>query len=410
MTYSETPVRYPAPVFNSPVYIQDLLEIPNSANLRWVFQRSLAADSHDWHKVIIDGVEYGDVNEAKSVISGLRPGNEHVIEVLPISGVNRQRWPAWNFHAVPSLGGRLKVSVPKADLSTYPDFQSYLLYWDEGAGTPANTLLKEMVGAENNEFITSELTDGTTYLFRMKMKDVVGNEGAFGSEFPGTVETFPEATESDAIAYSAVTFKATLTADKPAGQESDTVGYALYSSYLPGFGLQPDLILDSDHRLEWFETSDTLSHVTEELAPGDWRFAYRAVDSNGFESPYTTLRVNVDTDHSEIGNVPDAPYTLTAEPVADGKVLLTARMFNTTDSTHVHFYTDGAFTDEVATVSGTLEYAFTTGALTNGQEYSFKCSVANGAVESGFSDDVTATADDTAPANSTTLTITRVNQ
>lgn len=407
LSYSPSPTTYPSPSFNAPVWVEDVHETPNTFILRWIFQRNLVPDEYDWHKIFVDGEELMDVSEAQAIVGGLRSGHEYVLEAFPVSGVNRGRWNPWNFHAIPALGKRLKIIIPQADLATYPDFQSYLLYWDEGAGTPADTLLSEMVGATNNEFVTAELEDGVTYLFRVKMKDVLGNVAAFGSEFPATVETLPEATEGDAIAYSEGTHKATLTADKPGSQDGDCVGYGLYSNYLPGFGLQEALTLET--RLAFFKTSDTLSHVTEELAPGSWMFAFRAIDSNGFESPYTTLKVNIDTDYSEIGNVPDKPYSIAAAPILAGEIRVTIQLSNTTDATHVHVYRDGAFDGEVAVVAGTLDYTYETAALVHDQEYDFKAAVANGTVESEFSETVSAVADDTGPANSTVLTIERVN-
>ena len=389
----------------SPIYFEDFQETPEAYLARWVDNRNKPTETEgsDWYKVFLNGAPFVDVTDDQAVLSGLQAGKYYNVDVRLVSGVDRSRWAAWPFYVEPSLGSRLKISIPTASIVTNPDFFSYVLYWDEGAGTPADTLLKELVGINSTEFITDELTDGTTYLFRVALKDAFGNEGTPGSEYSGTVETLPEAPDGAAVSYASRI--ATITADKPDPQDSDCVGYALYSNYLPGWGLQPHLVLQRQLRLAFFPTAATLTHDTYELHPGNWKFAYRAIDSNGFESDFETVSLNVGADYLAAAAVPDRPYLIQAETIDAGKLSVEITLSNTTNATHVHIYLDDVYNGEVAVASGTLGYTYETGALVHDQTYEITARVANSAVESEDSNRVEATADDTAPTGSTVLTL-----
>ena len=354
--------------------------------------------------VAMNGAQVGLTSETQFAFNGLIPGSSYRFDVMALSALEGSQDVGACFYS-PAQGSRLKITIPQVDLAANPDFKSYLLYWSSDGSEPT-TLLAELMGAGNTVFITDALADGTTYKFRVKLKDWVGNESAYGATTSGTVNTLPEAVEDAAIVYTQGTRKAAITATKPAGQDADVTAYILYSNHLPGYGLQSDIV---DIPLKTWMPTDTPSYTTEELFAGLWKFAIRAVDLSGLQSGYTRLDLNLEMDGSnlvEIENPPAKPYFIDAAPLAGGIIRVTARIADPNGITQINFYRDGALDGTALCAAGVYEYSYDTAALADGQDYEFEAAcLSESSIESELSETAMATADAAAPGGVGAVTL-----
>jgi len=347
-----------------------------------------------------------------------------------------------------------------------PDFKSYKIYYDEGDGLGADTLVEggEIFGVDSTEFISGPLADDT-YEFAIQYTDFTGNESALAiASITKEVDSPPQALTSVALAYNQTTRKVTLTWAQPGGQDADVVGVAVYDNCLLGMIDLADAPLVTPKFRRSFVALGTETWTSFELWDGVWRFAACAVDAMGHHSNYTEKKITLAYSGGnlvQVTNPPDvAPDFLEARPVAGGAIQLTAQWYgaaavslriyqddslaktfgvadsgtagvggNTTytDATKAWIinewatrtltigaatYTVISNTATVLTVaenltgagatyslaSGVNSYQWTTGALTDGQEYEFYAVAVNSGGEGPPSNSLTATADSTAPS------------
>ena len=118
-------------------------------------------------------LEASIVGDKRYAVAGLRPDTivDYTVESVT---------PLEDAVSPPSQGFYLKVIGNRASISwdecTADDFGAYLLYWDAGAGGgTVDTLLETLSGSANTRTISPELTNGTTYQFALKFRDLIGN-------------------------------------------------------------------------------------------------------------------------------------------------------------------------------------------------------------------------------------------
>lgn len=204
--------------------------------------------------------------------------------------------------------------------------------------------------------------------------------------------------------------KAYIQATKPIPQDLDCIGYFLYSNTLDGYGLQPEII--DTYPLKFYFPSEALTYTTPELSKGDWKFAFRALDKTGYQSPYANVELNLIQSGNQIIQAslpPLKPYYIDAICIAGGLVKVTVIVSDTTGIDKINVYLDGVLDGHIPIVQKTLNYYYTTGILNNNQEYSFKASCVAGTVESAFTDSVTAKVVNQAPNGDLTLTLQMVD-
>lgn len=351
-------------------------------------------------KVFLNGVEYATTKASYITVTGLTAGKSYRFDVLALSPMET----SLNFSAnifIPAQGSKLKLTIPQADLTANPDFDSYLIFWSID-GTEPTTLLRELKGVNNNVYATADLEDGITYKFRVKLKDIYGNTSAYGPTIAGTVNTLPQGVTSS-ISYNQTTRAATITAVKPAQQDADVVGYVLYSNDLPGYGLQEYPC----NPVTYWHAAQSLSYVTQELGAGHNKWCIRAIDKSGLESDYSTLELNLTRSGGNLivaTNPPAKPTYIDAIPIAGGAVRVKVRISDPAHTTRVNVYRDGALDGFVLT-GAAYEYTYTTAALTHGHTYAFTATSLNGTAESPLTKAVTATADGQAPTGNLALSL-----
>lgn len=403
-------------------HLDEISSQPNAAWLKWTHICTAVNSLRSRFLIHLSGEWLRTEESTRSVVgslrteSSLRTGIPYEFDILARSQVQASIITSSNLLWRPERGNRVKLTWSEISRTTNPDFEAYLLYWDnEREDGNCDTLLATIYGADNLSYTTDELADGT-HSFKLAFQDEVGNISSLGAAATGIIDTYPLAVDSAALSYASGTRKVTLTADEPAGQADDVKGYAIYSNYLPGYGLQDALCLErwlrvaaSPQALEQM-AAGSMSWTSDELFAGSWRFCIRAVDGAGGESDFDELTVTLVLSSGSLIEAPAqpaAPYFIDARANGAGTITVTTR-HNGDDATHIRFYQDDAQVNQTAIVAGTSAYTYTTGALVHEQEYEFYAKAVNtsGGLStlSEASDSVNETADDTAPTGTKTLT------
>jgi hypothetical protein len=304
-------------------------------------------------------------------------------------------------------GDRLRISIPPASLDTNPDFEGYVIYWSADGSDPTEEL-DELFGVNNTTCTTPILTEGVTYKFRAKLKDIYGNLSAYGAIVSGTVNMAPGAPSGAAIVYDPETRSATITAE-PGSGGGGIVGYELVSNHIQGVGLTGGL---TDVVLAYLPSNAVaLEHTASNMFAGSWRFAWRAVDATGLRSATTEAAISliaVDGELTETAIAGAKPFFIDAVSGA-GILKVTVHIDEPTEGQVINVYIDGALETTADVIEGVHEYLIETGALTHGQTYAVTASVLTGAVESEQAGPVSATVDGEAPPGDTTLTLELVS-
>lgn len=359
--------------------------------------------------LFVDGEPEGETEETRLAISGVRPGGAHQVDVAAVSAIQARRFDFSGRYYAPRRGSRLQVSVAAVDLAANPDFYSYLIYMSADGSEPTE-LAAELVGANNNTWISEALTDGVTYKFRTKLKDAQGNTSAYGATTSGTVNAAPAGVDDAAAVYDAETRTVTVTATAPAGQAADVLGYFVFTNHLPGYGLQAGLVTPAAH---FFPAGTAISWTSAELSEGVWRFAVKAVDTAGILSDATELTLNLLKSNGELiehGTVPAAPTFIDATPIVEGAIRVRVKVDDPEGLAFIQVYRDGVYDGSVAVEAGVYEYAYDTpSGLTQGQSYAFYATAMTAVgVESAPTETVEATADSEAPTGTGAVTLERV--
>lgn len=354
-------------------------------------------------KVFVNGSELGSTTNTFFTLSGLKSGVSYRLDVLALSRLENLMSFNGYFYQ-PKKGNRFKISIPKIDIATNPDFYSYMFFWSDD-GTEPTTELTELVGSNKTFYQTPQLEDGKTYKFRIRLKDRVGNLSDWGPTLTGSVNTMPEPVTSSNLSYSQSTRTATVTAVKPSRQDADVLGYALYSNHLPGYGLQSKICYD--HKLAFFHSSQTLSYVSPELSEGVHKFCFASVDGSGLESFGDTLELNLSKSAGQLVvtlPAPSKPYFIDADPVAQGCIKVTVKIDDPESAQAIRIYVDGLLDGEVSTGS-TKTYEYTSSSFADGSTHSVTASVVNGALESSQTDPVGVICDALPPAGNLIATL-----
>jgi hypothetical protein len=301
----------------------------------------------------------------------------------------------------PPRGSRATLTAPAVDLAANPDFESYVFAWSADGSEPTEVMAYGR-GAAGNVARTPLLDDGVTYKFAVALRDIHGNQTAWGATTSLAVNGRPVAPTSAGAVYSATPRTAVVTAALPASQAADCAGYELLSNYLPGAGLQEALV---EEVLAWLPAAAAaLTFTTPELCSGHWIFGWRAVDQFGVASESAEVELNLAVDGAalvEADAQPPAPLITAAQPGAGGTVDVTVRLSG--DVTGTRLYVDGV-ADEELVVTEADEVTVTTSALAGGVAVTITATALNGDAESAASAGWAVTPDDTAPTGDTTLT------
>lgn len=335
---------------------------------------------------------------------GLRPGESVAIGLGPVSKLEAGTNPGeLALFARREAGNR--VCLEWADQPSDADFESYVIYWDEGDGMGADTELAVIGDLEQLTFVTGELEAGT-YVFAIAYRDRTGNESSAGSTVSVDVGGVPEAVTELAASYSSSTRKVTLSWTN-ATQPSDVRRLVVTDN--AGWGGDSELAnhagADVGEARALLPTSDT-SWESGNLWEGTWKFAVRALREDGVLGPAVevelTLALSGSTLVEEV-DPPEAPVLVRLERVAGAKYKATWETGDTTGVSEWRVVQDGS---EVATVAaGTLEW--TSGALSDGTEYEVKVRAYNTAGTVDVyreSNAVSVTVDGSAPSGDGVLT------
>jgi hypothetical protein len=384
----------------------------NASLLVWQHVTRIDADiAPTYYHVYLDGELIGyTVDDKRFLIEGLRGGVPYDVNVLPLSAAEHDKMVGdpTLFDGIP-VGNRVEITLPTMDLATDPDFSHYNIYWDNSReDANCDTLLAAVYGAKTEKYVTDILAE-QDYSFCVKAVDLLGNESSAGATETITVETYPKQLDNEAVSYVQGTRLATLSGDVPAGQALDVVGYSVYSNHYPGHADLIDGLCIEDWAMISLEQpvgGSVSKQIPYELSEGNWRFAVRARDGNGHESNFTELTLNLALNGStleEIAAKPAPPIEITAVPNAGGTITVTCK-HDGTNATHIRFYRD-AVQDNDQAVGSSSTYTYTTAALVDGQEYDFTAVARNGTVLSELSDEVSATADSSAPGGSLAISL-----
>lgn len=298
------------------------------------------------------------------------------------------------------------------------DFYAYLIYWDEGDGLGADTLLDTLTQKDLTQYVVEDLA-ADTYVFKILYQDVAGNIGNGAGGDNGATVSIVVAGQPDAPTISlngAASFAAaaarshTFTLTPPA-DTTGIVGYqwSLNQQPITGEVLNPDTAL---HRSRFRFAAST--SLVLQLYAGTFKIAAFSVDRFGVLSDPTTLEFSyVDDGAGGLTFIstatPGRIFNIYAKPSSNGDIIIHAESDVVTGG-GVKFYRNGTLVATVAFASaspaGTYEY--TDAALVDGTEYTFKARAyftSSGTTIYGeYSHEVTATADDTPPEGDQLLT------
>jgi hypothetical protein len=292
-----------------------------------------------------------------------------------------------------------KVLVEWADIPTDADFASYELYWDEGNGTPANTLLASISRRHERQYLTAALNAGT-YLFRLEYKDDLGNESTGATEYSHTVYATPTIPGHSNTSFSAANRTLTLTFDT-----SDEI--YIYANYITATQQSDYVFWDVPFGIK---RSGGATYTTRRLWDGFWRFAFCRVSDQGIEGPcvyYFTRLVELAGTFTQIVNY-GGPTKLWVSQ-ASGAVITASwdwkgdQPANT--FTELWVNDDGAGYSLEATVASTVETANYTSTAGNTCLVKVRAKSTTGGTDYGpFTDAISITADGTAPSGDNVLT------
>lgn len=368
-------------------------------------------------QIYLDGVYVGESEQGSrmDVINGLREGENHQSDLLPLSWIQH----AHNNGAGSTIfSGRVRgnrVCIQWTDQPTDEDFSAYVIHWDQGLGGGFSELAV-VYDLDILEWRSAELSAGT-YKFKLAYRDIIGNESALGAEISVTVPSRALAVENLQVSYSQANREVTLSWTNPS-QPSDVRRLVIFDNAMPGFSyLAPHANSQMATRRDTVAATDT-SWTSENLWQGvdrngnirPWRFAVRALlcDTLGSElGPAAEASIVLFEDG--MGNLTDegeavaAPRLLRLEPVAAGKYKATFEIDSETGLTEFKIVQDGVEVDTVA-LAGSVVYEYTSGALTHGQSYAVSIRAyqsTDGYTQSNAFDVVV---DDTAPSGDGVIT------
>lgn len=268
---------------------------------------------------------------------------------IPVASVGNAEWIDHPFLAgLETEGGRVRLTW--TDEPDEADFDAFVLYWDEGLGAGANTLLARIERRSAREYVTSSLDVGT-YVFRLEYANRFGQETNANITLSvdiGGIQDQP-VVQSWSVDGSAWTIDVVLDTNDPVW---------VFSNLVPGWGLE-DYI--------WFggafsaKPSGLSTWTSPRLWPGIWRFAFLRVSAEGVLGPPDYLYLIV----TESGGVLSAAEAFfgPASPVLSvdsrGDVIVRWFWIGTVPAgAEVEIEVNGVFdqyataSDQVATVTG----------------------------------------------------------
>lgn len=348
-------------------------------------------------------------------IGGLRPGATHSIQLLPTSAGENGRSPnGADWLSANVFGDR--VCLQWTDKPAQGDFESYLIYWDEGDGMDADVLLDTITDKNQLEFRSDALAAGT-YKFAIAYKDRLGNESTTGSAVAVTIHPVPLAPENLEISYSSSTRKATLTWSAPSSQVSGVRTAVVFDNHCVGVvPLGPYVNSDLAYCRAVLDMPAT-SWVSMNLWEGEdedgawrsWKFgvAYLLCDSAGARlSPITTADLGLALSGSTLSETsapPPIPLIERVEPIAGAKYKTEWRVDSEANVTAFDIIQDGSVEDTVA-ADGSLSYSNESGAQSDGTTYAIRVRARNGATAAADSDTINVTVDGSAPTGDKVIT------
>lgn len=330
-----------------------------------------------------------------------RVGQSAEIGILPVTYYEKDMLTTGLF-AINPFGDRIVLTWD--DVPTDDDFYAFQLWWDAGGGT-IDTLLKTLIGENNREYGTAALASGT-YKFRLRYEDLVGNLSANTGDY-AEVTTRPVPLQLSGVeaSYNQTERKVTISWSQPGAQLASVCGVGVYDNFIAGVGFTMQPCIEKKWRRA-FVRLGTTEWESAELAEGTYKFCARAVDENGLESPYTVLTVNLEKqggDLVQIENPPNRPYFIDAQAQAGGDIDITIK-HDQANMTGIRLYVDGVAEDTLAkNTTGIYEFTYTGVDATT---YVFTATAYNADCESDLSDEVSETADATAPTGDQTIETT----
>lgn len=353
-----------------------------------------------------------------AAIPGVRPGSQARLDVLPLSLLQSRRLELGSGSAMfRTLTRGPRVCLEWTDEPTDGDFHAFVVLWDEGGGGSPTTELAEIPDRRARQHRTAEL-DAGTYKFALAYRDTLGNTSSAGATVEVEVLATPLPPENLAVSYSDSTRRASLSWDDPGSQIAAVRAYLIFDNWCPGcVYLAPHANSDPIFRRAHVDPGDEAwisnnlwqgQGFAGEIAP--WRFAVRAMACDALGTVLSEpaeavlmLQDNAGT-LEEVSPPPAAPELYNLEPVAGGKYKAWWTMPNLDNVTQFKILQDGVEVDTVATDSPALAYDYTSGALTDGQEYEIAIRAYNGAAAYAQSGTLAATVDSSAPSGDGAMT------
>lgn len=353
-----------------------------------------------------------------ATISGVRPGTQARLDVLPLSLLQSRRIELGSGSSMfRALARGPRVCLAWTDEPSEVDFASYVVFWDEGLGGDPDTELATIADLAAREYRTAEL-DAGAYRFALAYRDNLGNTSSLGATVEVEVLAVPLAPENLVATYSPTTRRVSLAWDDPASQIAAVKKYLIFDNWLPGCAkLAPHANSDPDLRRAEVDPGDE-AWTSNNLWQGEgfdgemaaWRFAVRAMACDALgtalsEPAEAVLLLEEDGGTlSEIASPPPAPELYNVEPVAGGKFRADWEIPSIEDVTQFRIAVDGSEVATVATTAGVLIYSYTSSALTDGQEYEVAIRAYNGASAYSQSGSLAVTVDSSAPSGDGAMT------
>jgi len=369
-------------------------------------------EEYDWH-VFVDGVRETVQQDADLFLLPWTPAGTW-LKMVNILGTLRD--PAQDildgtafFYAYP-VGDNVILSW--SDSPDEDDFDAYLIYYDEGDGLGADTLLATIEQKELRSYVVSDLSTGT-YEFKILYRDIAGNIGngvggdngetatATITAAPATITEITHSLDDIGTGESrAQTFSFTETGG------SGTMGYLWAVNQFPFFDELPFADTRWAYCRRRYPGATTL---TLQVFAGTWRVAVMAVNGYGGIANIATLDFQYIDDGAGgltyiAGAPPDTIYDIRAESIIAGDIRVTCTA-DVPETGGVAFYRDDTEFDTVA-YQADGEYsvdddgsALPGGSLTEGQTYTYKVRPYSQSGAYGeYSHEVTAISDGTPPS------------
>jgi len=286
---------------------------------------------------------------------------------IPVSSANDATAPNAPTGLSASAGNELIVLSWNANTET--DLKGYNVHRSTTSGSGFIKINNSVVQAVS--YIDSDLTNGTTYYYKITAQDTSGNESSYSSEVNAAptstnVDTEKPSAPSDLSAAAGIT---AIDLSWTANTESDLAGYKIYQSTTSGSDYT---VIATVGKTTQYQDGLVQSNIT-------YYYAITALDLSNNESEKSS-EVSVKTSTAP----PSAPAGLSASSVTADSAQISWSSVSDATSYTLSYGTDTSASN-VGTV-GTTETSYSLADLTSNTTYYIKILASNSGGSSAYSD------------------------